>query len=631
MMDGVKEKRDEDEDVYEVASQIASKFVWKRVCYSSNNGIVRDWVWRNGYWHLGAEELIEKLLALYLKSTAYPGKDGEAKRKHVSRSLSESVRMVVMAESWTEERELRVPPRELINVKNGILDFTTGELIEPSPDWWFLSRLDCEFRPEAQCPNFMKFLGEVLPPEVHPTIQEFLGYCLERDNYARRAFMGVGSGGNGKSTFLEILTHWLGPDNVTNVTLQDLEYNRFAKSELLGKHLNVFADLPQRALTSTTNFRALTGGDMMRCEQKGKQGFSFQPYAKQFYTTNRLPPVADDEVDAFYDRWIIIDFPNSFAESSATRQQIVAKCTTEEEKSGILNWALEGLRRLMANGTFSGEQASAEKRERWMRDSNPIYDFLADTIEKDANGEIEKEELWLRYVAHCQNIDIPAPKRQNEFSMLVQSRFGAKSAMGPKTNGRKRVWRGIRYIPKDVSKENEPKKAAQANENLACATPDSESPRSKAAQAAQSKGYIATERCPTIGQDNIFSENQINSETDDKNFPKQTDSGVQPAQPVPHLTAPLDKHPENPGCVNPISTGTQNLPRPPERQPELSPESSQKLDALFARMLAQSRSQGAGVSRADFDLAAERELGLFDWEVKAWWNARLKEGSVRRL
>ena len=48
-------------------------------------------------------------------------------------------------------------------------------------------------------------------------------------------------------------------------------------------------------------------------------------------------------------------------------------------------------------------------------------------------------------------------------------------------------------------------------------------------------------------------------------------------------------------------------------------------------MLAQSRSQGAGVSRADFDLAAERELGLFDWEVKAWWNARLKEGSVRRL
>lgn len=78
----------------------------------------------------------------------------------------------------------------------------------------------------------------------------------------------LGPGGNGKSTFLEVVTKMLGSDNVSAVTLQALNDDKFAPARLYGKLANVFADLPPKALTSASIFKAIVGGDTISLERK---------------------------------------------------------------------------------------------------------------------------------------------------------------------------------------------------------------------------------------------------------------------------------------------------------------------------------------------------------------------------
>ncbi|MEM3857510.1 MAG: phage/plasmid primase, P4 family, partial [Thermoprotei archaeon] len=444
----VKEVGEESVDVYGLAKRIGSEGSYRRIIYWSRGGSKRDWVYnpRDGAWRLGAENIIEKELTDILVDSAASVADVEDVVKP-SASLLDMVIRVIMTKNMVEETDDRAkePPSRYINVANGVIDLETGDLLPHSPDYFFTSSINVEYKPTAQCPRFMNFLSQILDAQWIDTIQEMLGYILLRENSARRAFMFIGSGGNGKSLLLNIISEWLGQSNVSNIPLQSLEWDRFAPAQLVGKHLNVFADLPQTPLSKSEIFRSLTGGDALTAEQKFKDGFSFKPYAKLVFSTNRPPPVKDQEVDAFFDRWLLIYFERTFKDDPVARQKIFDECTTPEEKSGILNWALDGLKRLLASGHFSNEKESKERREEWMREANPAYDFLFDTIVKDPRGTISKQELWQRYIGYCEAQGIPTPTRQNEFSSLIVSRFGATSIY-PRVNGRREYrWAGITW------------------------------------------------------------------------------------------------------------------------------------------------------------------------------------------
>jgi len=179
---------------------------------------------------------------------------------------------------------------------------------------------------------------------------------------------------------------------------------------------------------------------------KHRDSFSFQPYCKLVFSTNKLPPVRDDEVDAFFKRWLIVEFPYQFEDDPGKRKEILESCTTDEEKSGILNWALEGLRRLLRTGKFTADEGdSAKIRDRWMRETNPAYDFLTTHVERDPTGAIMKKNLWTRYLTWREEQGLPTIERQNEFSQLVQALFRAESKRVRIQGELHHVWVGIRW------------------------------------------------------------------------------------------------------------------------------------------------------------------------------------------
>ena len=83
-----------------------------------------------------------------------------------------------------------------------------------------------------------------------------------------------------------MLRAFVGKDNCANVPWHALELDRFAKSELEGKLVNIFADMPSKGLNQTGTFKMLTGGDDIGTEKKFKGYFSPMDYQEALARIN---------------------------------------------------------------------------------------------------------------------------------------------------------------------------------------------------------------------------------------------------------------------------------------------------------------------------------------------------------
>lgn len=290
----------------------------------------------------------------------------------------------------------------VLNLVNGLYVIRTGELIDHRAEFLSTIRIPVAYDPDADCPLIKKFFSEVLRPENIPVIEEFFGYCLIPAHWIQRLVLCIGDGGNGKSTLLELLRAFLGSQNCSHLSLQQIEAQRFALASLYGKLANIHADIPSKPLKYTGWLKMLTGGDTISAEKKFKEPFSFVNHAKLIFSTNKPPKVIDEDSFAFWRRWILINFPNKFVGDNADKL-ILAKMTTRDELSGLLNVALQGLDRLLRSGDFSYLASADEVAEQYRKESDPIYAFIEDMCEPDLEGWVSKDNLYQAFAAYCDN------------------------------------------------------------------------------------------------------------------------------------------------------------------------------------------------------------------------------------
>lgn len=339
------------------------------------------------------------------------------------------------------------PNGELVPVKNGVLNLVEGELKPFSPNYFFTSKLAVEYDKKADCLAFKEFLEQVLPAEEdRETIRELFAYCLHQGYEVQKAIMFVGSGFNGKSTLLRTLIAFLGQENVSARTLQSLSENQFAAADLNGKYANVCPDIPATKLFNTGIFKALVGGDLLTVEKKHRDSFTFINTAKLLFSANQVP-VTTDESDAFFRRWVIINFPNQFEDKDDVF--LLRKLTTPQELSGILNWCLPALTDLLLRGCFSNNARVSELREAYVRKSDSVGAFIMDCTEAAGEEWISKEDLYRAYVEYCNH---------NKITSLAKQVFGRElprvapqvSKYHPRVGGRiTQAWKGIRLKNED--------------------------------------------------------------------------------------------------------------------------------------------------------------------------------------
>lgn len=317
-----------------------------------------------------------------------------------------------------------------IILENGVYNIETETFSPHDSKYRALTRIPHRYNPEARCTNIVRTLVEIVGTDI-AAFQEWLGYQLYRLYPIHKVALFIGSGKNGKTQILELIKRLVGAENTSSVSLYDITGDKFAVSELYGKHSNIAPDVGKEELRYTGRFKAVTGEDTVRAQEKYGQPFSFYNYAKMNFSCNQVP-ASPDNSDAFYRRFLCFKFRNKFMDRSeiaanpALRQDPTVKvkiprvmdivCSVEEME-GLILWALRGLRRLLRNGEFCNSQSTEEIREYYTLMSNPLLAFVKDNLVEDSEGFEQVDHVYNWYVKWC---------RENGFVVEAKSQFGAK-------------------------------------------------------------------------------------------------------------------------------------------------------------------------------------------------------------
>jgi len=327
--------------------------------------------------------------------------------------------------------------KPLLVVNNGVINYETLDFLIHSPDNYLTSKITVDYVPWKYPEQIMRFIDEILDPKDKQLILEVIGYCLSPGYKFHKAFILVGDGANGKSVLLNLLTMFLGSENVEHITLQDFDKNQYAAATLFGKKANIAADLSDKALFQTGMFKMLTGGDPVTVNVKHKDPIKFTNSAKMIFSANKVPAIKFDDTKAIWRRMVLIKFKQEFIGKNAD-ENLLTKLTTKEELSGLLNVALRALFLLEERGRFEIDDQLEKSRMEYILESDTIHAFSDLGLKYDSENFIPNSTLFESYLKFCKFFR-KIPKHQQ--SLTKQLPIWMPDVL--KIRGKERGWKGI--------------------------------------------------------------------------------------------------------------------------------------------------------------------------------------------
>ena len=317
------------------------------------------------------------------------------------------------------EGQLFDSDKDITTLPDGLYRISTGRLSPHIDDYLSRIQIPIRFDPRAAPVRIMRFLKEMLPnPDDVVNVLEDAAACLIRDARFQKAFMYIGSGNNGKSVWLGVLTALFGKENVAHESLHDLGANRFSASNLEAKLLNVFPDIASEEIKLTGRIKALIAGDRISVEKKGKQAHPIEPFAKLFFSANQLPVVADDS-DAWFRRWRITHWPIQI-ESGKENPNLLSELTEPDELSGLFNILAALARRLVAQNRFSYVATIHQVRSEWSDRASVIKAFANKFLVAGPDLAAPSADVYAAYVKFCLSQNF-TPKKHTGFIMELKT------------------------------------------------------------------------------------------------------------------------------------------------------------------------------------------------------------------
>ena len=405
--------------------------------------------YKDGMYHTSGETIITSIAEDYMESLSTSHRKNE---------------VVSHIQDYNyKDREQITAPINLINLRNGLLDINTFKMIQHTPEYFFVNQHPVKYNPDASYKAFEDFLKQISMKEgvvrqkIVDTIQEYMGYSFYRGYPLKNYIVLDGGGDNGKTVLMNVELALIGEQNNTSIGLQELNERPFAKAQLYGKNTNISDDLPKKALKLTGIIKAITGNSPIWADVKNsKKGISFTPYAKPWYACNELPET-NDYSDAFFSRQLQVTLLNKYLQAGDPKidnitcfernVHLTEQLTTEENLSGILNFALIGLKRLLEKNSFSDDTTTDDKRTQWIRKTNPIAAFLDDEFEMGGyDWCVTIEDFYNEVIGFCERHEFDKPtSRKYVTEKVLDANLGIKKAQKKIDNvPRTWCWVGLR-------------------------------------------------------------------------------------------------------------------------------------------------------------------------------------------
>lgn len=326
--------------------------------------------------------------------------------------------------------DAHLPQREpdttkiLINLQNGTFEFT--------PNGWnlrlfnandFLTyQLQFTYNADAICPMFDNYLLKVLPDEKsRMLLQEFSGYIFTNLNLEKMLML-TGTGANGKSVFFNILTALIGKQNVLTFSmgLFSHEYNRAKLTNVL---LNYSSEKGTELNPDT--FKALVSSEPIQAREPYGKPFTLHNRAKFIINANELPKETES-TEAYFRRWLIIQFDTTIKEDE--RDTELATKIISTELTGVFNWLLKGLARIVDNKRFTVCEKSNFALSEFKKQSDSVGLFIDEMYYKVSESKEALSDLYSHYKSFCSDDGYKAVGK-NKFSTRLENKGFEKTRL----------------------------------------------------------------------------------------------------------------------------------------------------------------------------------------------------------
>ncbi len=289
---------------------------------------------------------------------------------------------------------------DLICLRSGMFNLRTGELSPHEKGCYATYMLPIDFDPKnvPDCPTWKRCLEQWISDSGSAReAQKFAGYCLTRETRYEKMLILFGPGGDGKSTFMNILRALVGENNCSHIPMGRLE-DQFYLSRLVDKLINMSTEIESKAMQSQ-EIKAIVSGDPISASFKNQTPFDFVPFCKLVYSTNRLPKILDNS-DGFFRKIMIIRFEGQFVKGGTA--DIFLKDKLLEELPGIFAWALMGLVMLREEGFRETVSMAASIHDYKQVNNNVLY-YIERHVERDPAGKEVKAAVYEDYVKRCKS------------------------------------------------------------------------------------------------------------------------------------------------------------------------------------------------------------------------------------
>lgn len=282
------------------------------------------------------------------------------------------------------------------NVKNGTIHIVAGTSEDPirlmphDPADLITKLAGVEYDPEATCPRFDRFLGEVQPRvEIRRFLLQWFGYSLTGDVGEQRLVFNHGGGRNGKSVMVEIVAEVAGDyEEVTGIeTFLDQGRGRNAGAAtpdlaiLPGVRFLRTSEPEKGSKLAEALIKLVTGGEPIQARHLNRDFFKFKPAFKLTVSGNYKPRI-DGTDDGIWRRVVLVPWLVKIAKEN--RDKSLSK-VLKREGSGVLNRLLDGLRDYLDHGLVIPEEVEAATQQ-YREDSDPLGRFLQVAV-REAPGE----------------------------------------------------------------------------------------------------------------------------------------------------------------------------------------------------------------------------------------------------
>ena len=286
--------------------------------------------------------------------------------------------------------------------RNGILNIKTMKLEEPHPDHLETIKLHVNYNPLASGHTADEFFNTATcgDPEVTKLLYEAIGYSFLKTPELHKAFLLIGEGRNGKSTFLDIIKNICGRENCTGLDFKDLG-NNFRVGMLHNKLVSLSGDISSQPLKDSDLFKQIVGGDEITIEGKYDKPFKDAVFTTMMFSANTLPRTPDT-TSGFYRRLCIIPFNADLSKVSLV-DGMEFKNNLMKDLEYIAYKAVQHIHEVLTKThTFTEPSCVKEMMLDYRVENSSVLSWLVSKkISKTKITTVPVEELYAEYGVWC--------------------------------------------------------------------------------------------------------------------------------------------------------------------------------------------------------------------------------------